>query len=93
MELSPQSAQEVQKLLSGLPIRSGQLIVGALDANAKKTLSILVKDYDRLLQIKGSSQADEFRKLFKAEQAVEASPSVASINHVASGFARQRARR
>jgi hypothetical protein len=71
MELSPQSAQEVQKLLNGLPIRSGDLIVGALDATAKKTLSILVTHSSVLLPVKGVSQADEFRRLFKAEQTVE----------------------
>ncbi len=67
MELSPQSAQEVQKLLRGIGIRSGSVVVGPLNDAGKKALSLLADHISRLQQFKGAAQAQEFRKLYKAE--------------------------
>jgi hypothetical protein len=72
MELSPQSAQEVQKLLRGATARSGSIIVGPLDTIGKKILSLLVDQSSRLQQSKGAAQAIEFRKLYKALGATSA---------------------
>ncbi len=65
MELSPQSAQGIDKLLNGATLTCGNLVVGPLEDKGKKILSLLVKHRAQLQQTKGASQAKDFRKFYK----------------------------
>jgi energy-coupling factor transporter ATP-binding protein EcfA2 len=77
MELSPQSTSEIQKLLRGELIRSGNISVGPLDATTRSVLEVLVQKAEDFQQVKGAAQAQEFRKAVKA--AISSAPTEVSL--------------